>query len=84
MQLLDKWQIEECLKHTLLVTLLRLSKKSGLYPQCFTIKDVKCGPFPVAAGHFGEVWKGKLKDVVVCLKILKVYQQSQIKQLVKA
>lgn len=83
MQLLDKYQIEKGLKHSMLVALLRLSKKSGLYPQCFTLKDVKRGPSPVAAGHFGEVWKGELQEKVVCLKIVKAYQKSQITQLVK-
>ncbi|KAF8996202.1 kinase-like domain-containing protein [Cyathus striatus] len=64
--------------------LLRLSNKSGLYPQCFTLKGIQQTGLAVAAGHFGEVWKGDFHGSSVCLKIVKAYQNSHIEKLLKA
>ena len=68
----------------MLSALLRLSRKSGLYPECIILKDiVREDDCAVASGHFGEVWKGKFRDQQVCLKVVKIYKQSHVDHLLK-
>ncbi|KAF8996199.1 kinase-like domain-containing protein, partial [Cyathus striatus] len=64
--------------------LLRLSKRSNLYPQRFTLHDIKRSGFAVAEGHFGEVWKGDFRGSNMCLKVLKAYHNSDISKLLNA
>jgi len=64
--------------------MIRLSKKSGLYPNCLVLNNVtKVGDHPVAAGGFGEVWQGVVGDRMICLKVVKIYGDSDIRQLLK-
>ncbi|KAK1222896.1 hypothetical protein PQX77_014318, partial [Marasmius sp. AFHP31] len=64
--------------------MLHLSKNSGMYPECLTIKNVeKLGEHPVAGGGFGDVWKGRIAEQNVCLKIVRVFNASDLQQLVK-
>ncbi|KAJ8083254.1 hypothetical protein PM082_009126 [Marasmius tenuissimus] len=64
--------------------MLRLSKNSGLHPTCLSIQNVKMiGKYPIAAGGFGDVWKGTIGDSneLVCLKVVKVYMSSNLERL---
>ncbi|KAL0574483.1 hypothetical protein V5O48_007458 [Marasmius crinis-equi] len=64
--------------------MLRLSKNSGLHPQCLSIQNVKkLGEYPIAAGGFGDVWKGVIGDSTkpVCLKVVKIYLDSDLEKL---
>ncbi|KAJ8083217.1 hypothetical protein PM082_009089 [Marasmius tenuissimus] len=64
--------------------MLRLSKNSGLYPTCLSIQNVKkIGEYPIAAGGFGDVWKGSIgaSSMLVCLKVVKVYLKSDLVKL---
>ncbi|KAJ8083236.1 hypothetical protein PM082_009108 [Marasmius tenuissimus] len=64
--------------------MLHLSKNSGRHPTCLSIQNVKrVGEFPVAAGGFGDVWKGTIGDSseLVCLKVVKVYLKSDLQKL---
>ncbi|KAK1227386.1 Rho guanine nucleotide exchange factor [Marasmius sp. AFHP31] len=64
--------------------ILGLSKRSGLYPRCLTLENVdKLGEHPVAGGGFGDVWKGRVADQSVCLKVVRVFTESDVGQLVK-
>ncbi|KAL0565750.1 Rho guanine nucleotide exchange factor [Marasmius crinis-equi] len=69
--------------------MIRLSKLSGLHPKCLSIHNVhKLGQHPIAAGGFGDVWKGVIGDSdsggpIVCLKIVKVYLTSDVQALFK-
>lgn len=64
--------------------LVRLSTVSGLYPECLVLKGLqKVGQDPIAAGQFGEVWKGIIRGQDVAIKVLKVYEKSNIKKILK-
>ncbi|KAL0575315.1 hypothetical protein V5O48_006666 [Marasmius crinis-equi] len=66
--------------------MLRLSKNSGLHPKCLSIQNVRrLGDFPIAAGGFGDVWKGAIGESSqpVCLKIVKLYLGSDVEKLSK-
>ena len=83
-KLLDYPQSNSTRRSRLLSALLRLSRKSGFYPECIILKDiVREDDCAVASGHFGEVWKGKFRDQQVCLKVVKIYKQSHVDHLLK-
>ncbi|KAK7014133.1 Rho guanine nucleotide exchange factor [Paramarasmius palmivorus] len=76
------------LRSTILKAVLRLSRQSNLYPQCLTIRNVeKLGEHAVASGGFAEIWKGGIHSEeaqeVVCLKVVRLYQSSDIKKVLK-
>ncbi|RDB27522.1 Serine/threonine-protein kinase STY8 [Hypsizygus marmoreus] len=75
--LLDYAQLEERFRTIFFVALLRLSRKADLYPQCFTLTDViREGEYPISDGHFGEVYRGYFRGIVVALKLIKTYADS--------
>ncbi|KAL0062705.1 hypothetical protein AAF712_010400 [Marasmius tenuissimus] len=72
------------LRPAVFTAMLRLSKNSGLHPTCLSIQNVKkIGRYPIAAGGFGEVWKGTIGDSnePICLKVMKVYLNSDLEKL---
>jgi len=64
--------------------MMHLSKKSGLYPNCLVLDNVtKIGEHPVAAGGFGEIWRGLIGGQMACLKVVKVYSNSDVQKLLR-
>lgn len=63
--------------------LIKLSKASGLVPECLLLKGIEVDGGPVAAGGFGDVYKGKFQGQEIALKVLKVYQRSDMEKLLK-
>ncbi|KAL0569149.1 Rho guanine nucleotide exchange factor [Marasmius crinis-equi] len=85
-QLTDSPSVSPEMRSKIFQAMLRLSKNSGLHPQCLEIQNVKrFGKYPINSGGFGEVWKGVIGDSSqhVCLKIVKIYYDSNIEQLAK-
>ena len=85
-QLVGRPNIQPTFRSSIFQTMLRLSKNSGLHPKCLAIQNVKkVGEHPITAGGFGDVWKGTIGDSnkLVCLKIMKVYLNSDVVQLSK-
>ncbi|KAF5315565.1 hypothetical protein D9611_004734 [Ephemerocybe angulata] len=65
--------------------LLRLAKHSACYPGSLILPGIRReGDEPATAGHFGEIWKGQYRGKFVCVKVIKAYQKSDIKKLLKA
>ncbi len=62
---------------------MRLSTASGVYPRCLALQDIHYEAKPIASGAFGEIWKGYHGDYPVCLKVARVYQGSDVGQLIK-
>ncbi|KAJ8077692.1 Rho guanine nucleotide exchange factor [Marasmius tenuissimus] len=82
--LLDNPGLPRQTRSSIFNVMLRLSKTSGLYPKCLTLRNVeKLGEHPVAGGGFGDVWKGKVADQTVCLKVVRVFAASDVQHLVK-
>jgi hypothetical protein len=77
------------LKKELAVAIQRLSKKSALYPECFVLKDVSIEKtedgsiYTLSSGKFGDVWKGSMQGQDVCLKVMRVFRNSKIHELLK-
>ncbi|KAL0570850.1 Rho guanine nucleotide exchange factor [Marasmius crinis-equi] len=85
-QVVDRPNISSSFRSSIFATMLRLSKRSGLHPTCLAINNVrKIGDFAIAAGGFGDVWKGVVGNSrePVCLKVMKVYLNSDLERLSK-
>ena len=64
--------------------MLRLSSNSGIYPKILVQNSVAIeGSSPLAAGQFGDVWKGTFQDQQVAIKILRPDGASDVSQHVK-
>jgi predicted unusual protein kinase regulating ubiquinone biosynthesis (AarF/ABC1/UbiB family) len=82
-QLLDYPQLHHDLKSPFTNALLKLSGKSGLYPECLTLNGVQRLGNPVAAGTFGDVWKGIIRGESVAVKVLRIYQKTDMEKHLK-
>ncbi|KAF9063527.1 hypothetical protein BDP27DRAFT_1299590 [Rhodocollybia butyracea] len=74
------------LRSAICKAMLRLSKRSSVFPKCLLIQNVNTlGKHPVVAGGFGDIWKGMIGESTqtVCLKIVRVYLKSDIESLVR-
>ncbi|KAG6907411.1 hypothetical protein DXG01_009023 [Tephrocybe rancida] len=81
---LDDADLAEDLRRQLVVATQRLSIKSGLYPVCYELRDVvQDNQDPVAGGGFADIYKGSFGGQVVCLKTIRVYQDSQLEHVLK-
>ncbi|KAF9265335.1 kinase-like protein [Marasmius fiardii PR-910] len=58
-----------------------LVKQYHIFPSSFFCNDVRReGDFPLAHGGFADVYKGFMGDQTVCLKVLRVYTQTEEKE----
>ena len=70
-------------KHRHMNALIKLSKASGLYPECFVLKAIRIDQVPVTYGGFADIYQGDLLGQEICIKQLKVYQKSDMDELFK-
>jgi hypothetical protein len=70
--------------------LIRLSRAYDLHPECLSISSLEpLGTYAVTSGGFGDVWRGTLgglpggSTVQVAVKIVKIYGDSEIKELMR-
>ncbi|KAG6816422.1 hypothetical protein H0H87_006159 [Tephrocybe sp. NHM501043] len=77
--LLDLPKLDTIFRSPFLNAILRLSSRSGLFPTHFLQEQVSLeGADPIAAGQFGDVWKGQFRGQLVAVKVLKLYANSDI------
>ncbi|KAG7098234.1 hypothetical protein E1B28_000200 [Marasmius oreades] len=70
-------EISTELRSSIFKIMLKLSKHSDVTPECLNIKNVtREGEHPIGAGGFGDVWKGKVRQTIVCLKVVRNFQQG--------
>ena len=62
---------------------MRLSQKSGLHPRCFVLPELHKVGKQVAAGGFGDLWKGLVHQVNVSVKIMRVFEDSDVQAILK-
>ncbi|KAJ7779273.1 kinase-like domain-containing protein [Mycena metata] len=63
--------------------LLELSEASGRHPHCFALPGLQKVGLQVAAGGFGDIWKGLVRGQIVSLKIVRLFEDSDIKAVLK-
>ncbi|RDB23589.1 Serine/threonine-protein kinase STY46 [Hypsizygus marmoreus] len=77
--ILDSDSFDPSFRSPFMNALLRLSRKSGLFPTILRQQEVTLeGDDPLANGQFGDVWKGRYRSQQVAVKVLKVYLQSDM------
>ena len=55
-----------------------------MYPICYNLGDIELeSEYPVAAGSFADIYKGRFRGQVVCLKVIRIYQTSQVQMFLK-
>ncbi|KAJ7267300.1 kinase-like domain-containing protein, partial [Mycena rebaudengoi] len=68
---------------SLFKALIRLSRASGLHPRCFPLTGLEKVGEQVAAGGFGDIWKGLVRGQHVSVKVMRIFQQDDIEVVVK-
>ncbi|KAG6906989.1 hypothetical protein DXG01_011065 [Tephrocybe rancida] len=82
--LLDLPSLERIFKSPFLNALLRLSRRSKHFPGRLWQEQVTLeGTEAITAGRFGEVWKGIFCGQGVAVKVLKIYQKSDLDKHIK-
>lgn len=64
-------------------TLIQLSGWSGLFPECLVLTGINLEQRPIASGGCGDVYKGVLQGKHVAVKALRLYQNSDLANLLK-
>lgn len=55
-----------------------------MYPSCYGLKAIELvGDHPVAAGSFADIYKGSSQGQLVCMKVIRIYEASQVDYLLK-
>ncbi|KAJ7679251.1 kinase-like domain-containing protein [Mycena polygramma] len=70
------------MRRRLFKALIRLSSDSKLHPKCFTLTGLQRGQL-VAGGSFSDVYKGLLEGQYVAVKMMRVFEGSDIEALLK-
>jgi hypothetical protein len=58
-----------------------LSGAAGLYPECLVLEGIQILGDAVGGGGYADIFKGRLWDQKVAVKMLKVYEKSDIDKL---
>ncbi|KAG6905434.1 hypothetical protein DXG01_002744 [Tephrocybe rancida] len=78
-KLLDIPSLDRIFRGPFLNAMLRLSRQSKLFPESLWQEQVSIeGNEALTAGTFGEVWKGVYRGQDVAVKVLRVYQKSDL------
>ncbi|KAJ6457914.1 kinase-like domain-containing protein [Mycena sanguinolenta] len=59
--------------------LLRLCRTSGLHPRCLALSGLQKVGQQVTGGAFGDIWKGLVNEQSVCVKIMRIFENSGLK-----
>ncbi|KAJ6466793.1 kinase-like domain-containing protein [Mycena sanguinolenta] len=72
------------IKPSIFQALRRLSRSSGLHPRCFVLPGLqRLGQQPVTGGGFGDIWKGLVCGQNVCVKVMRIFGNSNIEAALK-
>ncbi|KAJ7202185.1 kinase-like domain-containing protein [Mycena rebaudengoi] len=66
------------IKPLLFEALFRISDACGLHPTCFPLSRLQTIGNPIAAGGFGDIWKGLVRGQTVAVKIMRVFWDQDI------
>ncbi|KAG6834221.1 hypothetical protein H0H93_011080 [Arthromyces matolae] len=79
LQMVDAQVLDQNIRRRLIVAMQRLAADSNIFPTCYSLDDVETnGDFPVAVGSYADIYKGTFQGQVVCIKIPRVFRESEI------
>jgi hypothetical protein len=65
-------------------TILKLSKKSGLYPSSLFIRGVRRRSLnAIDGGGYGSIWLGDFHGQVVAIKVMRIYSVLEKDEFIK-
>ncbi|KZP24284.1 kinase-like protein, partial [Athelia psychrophila] len=67
-----------------LKALFKLPEQSLRYPECLLLGDITLSEHDVAGGSFRDVFEGSMVVCVIAVKMLKVYQTSNMEKILKS
>lgn len=80
--MLDHQLITENLKGSVFATITQISLRTGLYPGILTLERVRFETEPIASGAFGDILKGFFGFYPICLKVARVSQSKNTRDLI--
>ncbi|KAJ7878757.1 kinase-like domain-containing protein [Mycena olivaceomarginata] len=70
-------------KPLLFKALVRLSRFSGLHPRCLALSGLQKVGQQVTGGGFADIWKGLVRGQGVCVKIMRIFEDSNVEAVLK-
>jgi hypothetical protein len=64
------------------IALRKLCEVSMLYPTCYVLEDIQ-DISSKAGGGFCDIHQGRYDNQLLCLKVVRLYQDSNIERLLK-
>jgi hypothetical protein len=64
-------------------SLLRISRESGLHPRCCALSGLQKIGQQVTGGGFGDIWQGLVRGQGVCVKVMRIFEDSDIQVVLK-
>ncbi|KAG6899285.1 hypothetical protein C0993_011612 [Termitomyces sp. T159_Od127] len=82
--LLDMPEVDSSFKRELIIGTQRLCKNSSFYPTCYSLNGIKVtDEVPINSGGFADIYRGEFQGRRVCLKVIRLYQSTVIKDFMK-
>jgi hypothetical protein len=75
--------VDPALRRRHVKALIRLSTATGLYPECLVLKGIEIIGDAIGGGGFADIFKGRLWHEDIAVKVLKVYQKTDLEKLLK-
>ncbi|KAF9002485.1 kinase-like domain-containing protein, partial [Cyathus striatus] len=82
--LLDCPFLDYHMKSGLLNALIRISTRSAVFPTCLTLHGVEVVREPISDGFFSQMWKGAFQNYVLAVKVIKIYREKHVDDLLKS
>ncbi|KAF9060403.1 kinase-like domain-containing protein [Rhodocollybia butyracea] len=74
---LDDWaNTDEKYRSLCMACIRNLSRAFNVLPPLFLVNIQREHPHPIRGGGFADIWKGKIGDQAICLKVLRTYLES--------
>ncbi|KZP29973.1 kinase-like protein [Athelia psychrophila] len=64
--------------------LVKLSERSQKIAECLLLEDITISENPVQGGSFGDVFRGDMAGCVIAVKVIRVYQESNMDKILKS
>ncbi|KAJ6530684.1 kinase-like domain-containing protein [Mycena capillaripes] len=71
------------MKPLIIKALFRLCRASGLHPRCFALPGLPTVGQQVTGGGFGDIWKGLVHGHTVCVKVMRIFEDSNLDAVLK-
>jgi hypothetical protein len=77
---LDSFSI---VKPLIFKAILGLSRESGLHPRCCALPRLRKIGQQVTGGGYGDIWRGLVGGQCVCVKIMRIFEDSDVQAVLK-